>query len=183
MAFDDTKATGGQLTAAEYNNLVKTAKHVIDMDAKHSVFDSDETTPYTFKVGGLQTLVFKLAGDDSKIYGGASTTSNLRIYANSAGAYSNILFGGSGSNGMEFHVPAGDYYLFHESNTDFLKIEITAPDTTISTPDSNYNIYLAPHGTGVVKFGTYSSGATDTVDGYITIKDAAGNTRKLAVIN
>lgn len=36
-------------------------------------------------------------------------------------------------------------------------------------------------GTGVIKFGTYTAGAAGDSTGYITIKDAAGNTRKLMV--
>lgn len=36
---------------------------------------------------------------------------------------------------------------------------------------------------GPVKFGTHSTIGAETVSGYITIKDAAGNTRKLAVVS
>jgi hypothetical protein len=38
-------------------------------------------------------------------------------------------------------------------------------------------------GTGNVRFGTHSAIAAETVTGYITIKDSAGNTRKLAVLS
>lgn len=38
-------------------------------------------------------------------------------------------------------------------------------------------------GSGVVRFGTHSAIAAETVTGYITMKDSAGNTRKLAVVS
>ncbi len=49
--------------------------------------------------------------------------------------------------------------------------------------DSDIGITLLTKGTGVVKFGTHTAdGGTPATTGYITIKDAGGNTRKLAVI-
>ncbi|HWU70781.1 MAG TPA: hypothetical protein VN017_05450 [Pseudoxanthomonas sp.] len=46
--------------------------------------------------------------------------------------------------------------------------------------DSNIDISIAPKGTGVVRFGAYTAG-TVAQAGYITIKDAAGTTRRLLV--
>lgn len=50
--------------------------------------------------------------------------------------------------------------------------------------DTNIDLALTPKGTGNVRFGTYSSLASTTfsIDGFIEIKDSAGNIRKLAVI-
>lgn len=47
---------------------------------------------------------------------------------------------------------------------------------------TNIDVQLTPKGTGNVRFGTFTSNADAPVNGYITIKDAAGNTRKLATI-
>lgn len=44
--------------------------------------------------------------------------------------------------------------------------------------DENVDLALYPKGTGVVKFGTYTA-TPITNKGYITIRDAAGNTRRL----
>lgn len=52
-----------------------------------------------------------------------------------------------------------------------------------SGTSTNIDVYLVPKGTGVVKFGTHSALAGETVSGYITIKDANGTTRKLAVVS
>jgi len=49
--------------------------------------------------------------------------------------------------------------------------------------DANIDFAIAPKGTGVLRFGTHSALAAETVTGYITIKDSAGNTRKLAVVS
>ncbi|MDO7834785.1 glycosyl hydrolase family 28-related protein [Sphingobium sp. HBC34] len=47
--------------------------------------------------------------------------------------------------------------------------------------DANVDLVLGGKGTGYVRFGAYASGAT-TVSGYISVKDAAGTVRKLAVL-
>lgn len=49
--------------------------------------------------------------------------------------------------------------------------------------DTNVDLQLTPKGSGAVRFGTHSALAAETVTGYITVKDAAGNTRKLAVVS
>ena len=47
---------------------------------------------------------------------------------------------------------------------------------------SNADLSLVPKGTGLVRFGAFTSGSDAAITGHITIKDASGNTRKLAVI-
>lgn len=53
---------------------------------------------------------------------------------------------------------------------------------TATGSDANIDLYLTTTGTGVLRFGTHTGSADVAITGYITIKDAAGNTRKLAVI-
>lgn len=48
--------------------------------------------------------------------------------------------------------------------------------------DANIDIRLIPKGTGTIGFGTFTTSADVPVTGYITIKDALGSVRKLAVI-
>ena len=45
--------------------------------------------------------------------------------------------------------------------------------------ESNIDLLLQAKGTGTLRFGTHTGGGDTTSNGYITIKDAAGNTRKL----
>jgi len=49
--------------------------------------------------------------------------------------------------------------------------------------DAAVDLLLAPRGSGNVRFGSFGSSADVPVTGYITIKDAAGTVRKLAVIS
>jgi len=60
-------------------------------------------------------------------------------------------------------------------------VNITAE--TLGTGGDNIDVVITPAGTGNVKFGTHSAIAAETVTGYITIKDAGGTTRKLAVVS
>lgn len=49
--------------------------------------------------------------------------------------------------------------------------------------DANLDIQLLPKGSGVPRFGAYSSNADASITGYITIKDSSGTLRKLAIIS
>ena len=60
-------------------------------------------------------------------------------------------------------------------------VEVAAE--TAGTGADDINVRLTPAGTGTVQFGTHSAIAAETVTGYITITDAGGTTRKLAVVS
>jgi len=49
--------------------------------------------------------------------------------------------------------------------------------------DTDIDIRLNTKGSGVVRYGTHAAVTTETLSGFITIKDSAGNTRKLAVVS
>lgn len=57
-----------------------------------------------------------------------------------------------------------------------------APRINSAGNDTDIDIWLSPKGAGVVRFGTWTSNSDAAVNGYVTIKDASGNTRKLATI-
>lgn len=54
---------------------------------------------------------------------------------------------------------------------------------TAGTGTDDIDLRLTPAGAGLVRFGAHSALAGETVTGYITIKDAGGTTRKLAVVS
>lgn len=58
-----------------------------------------------------------------------------------------------------------------------------APQLAVFGSDTNIDLALIPKGTGKVRFGTHTANADAAITGYITIKDSAGNLRKLAIIN
>jgi len=49
--------------------------------------------------------------------------------------------------------------------------------------DANVDLFLNVKGSGALRFGTHSATSDVAITGFITIKDAAGNSRKLAVIS
>lgn len=49
--------------------------------------------------------------------------------------------------------------------------------------DTDVDLKLSTKGTGVLQFGTHTAIGAETVTGYISIKDAAGNARKIAVVS
>lgn len=59
-----------------------------------------------------------------------------------------------------------------------------SPSMSAQGSDTNIDLTLTPKGTGRVQFGTYTAtgGSTFSIAGYITIKDAGGTLRNLAVI-
>jgi len=59
----------------------------------------------------------------------------------------------------------------------------TIETESAGTGEPNIDLALVPKGTGAVRFGTHAALAGETVTGYVTIKDTAGNTRKLAVVS
>lgn len=54
---------------------------------------------------------------------------------------------------------------------------------TAGTGTDDLDVLLTPAGAGKVRFGTHSALAAESVTGYITMKDAGGTTRKVAVMS
>jgi len=115
------------------------------------------------------------AGSPSLSAQGSDT--NISLYYLSKGIGSHVFTTTSGAN-IQLLV----------SNTtsavNYLQISggvtTAAPVIVATGSDTNIDIALTPKGTGVLKFGTYTAGILAQA-GYITIKDAAGNTRNLLV--
>lgn len=67
-------------------------------------------------------------------------------------------------------------------------IQLTANETgspsiiQAAGTDTNIDLRIQGKGTGVLRFGTWTSNADAAVNGYVTIKDVSGNVRKLATI-
>lgn len=58
-----------------------------------------------------------------------------------------------------------------------------APGLTAAGSDTDIDLALTPKGTGRVRFGSHTAIGTETVTGYITIRDSGGTERKLAVVS
>jgi hypothetical protein len=59
----------------------------------------------------------------------------------------------------------------------------SSPVISATGSDTNLDVTLTPKGSGLVRFGTHAALAAEVVSGYVTIRDAGGTTRKIAVIS
>lgn len=97
----------------------------------------------------------------------ASSHATIEPFTSSSGGDPKVVWGISG--GTSWHGGPDN------SDSDTFKI---GTGTSIGTG----TLFFIESG-GTVGFGTHSAIGAETVTGYITIKDAAGNTRKLAVVS
>jgi hypothetical protein len=110
----------------------------------------------------------------------ASGTGRFNFYA--AGTASNVFVGTTsiggavGSESLRVTPVASAVNYLNVQGA----ITTASPSITAAGSDTNIDLALTPKGTGVLKFGTYTAGILAQA-GYITIKDAAGNTRNLLV--
>ena len=79
--------------------------------------------------------------------------------------------------GKFFHTASAvNYFQFNNA------VATASPALYSVGSDTNIDIRLIPKGTGVLRFGTWTTSADVAVNGYITIKDSAGTVRKIATI-
>jgi hypothetical protein len=121
---------------------------------------------------------------------GAATGGNPAISAQGSDSNINLALSTKGTGAFTFRNQGGSNVQFriYGTNAAVNNIGITgtaagvAPLISAEGSDTNIDLSLTPKGTGNVRFGTFTSNADTAVTGYITIKDSAGTTRKLAVI-
>lgn len=103
--------------------------------------------------------------------------SRATVYADESNALDHRL----GANAQSFRT-----YTTFTDVSNYERLAITGSGITVEsagTGTANIDLALTPAGTGVVKFGTHSAIGAETVTGYITIKDAGGTSRKVAVVS
>jgi len=120
------------------------------------------------------------ATDNAVRYGVGGSDSNITWAASSKGTFGLGLYTNDFTN-LQFAVT------HTASAVNYAQITGAATGNAVTISgagsDANIDFAIAPKGTGVLRFGTHSALAAETVTGYITIKDSAGNTRKLAVVS
>jgi hypothetical protein len=119
---------------------------------------------------------------------GGATGSGVTLSAQGSDANINTTIASKGSGGVQLN-PAnqGTPALVAAYVASPVNYALVYPSTTGNAvqfgaqgSDTNINLYLSPKGSGLVQFGTYTAGIVAQA-GYITIADAAGNTRRLLV--
>lgn len=107
------------------------------------------------------------------------TTSPDTILARDA---ANTLALRNGTNNQELRV-YGSFTSASVYDRLTLKSSSTVATVAAETDAGDMDLALTPAGSGNVQFGTHAAIAAETVTGYITIKDAGGTLRKLAVVS
>jgi hypothetical protein len=156
------------------------------------------TTNSLFKVAGLAEATI------AEFFHTASGVNYFRFQNASAGNLLTIRAQGSDTNvGMQLRVKGSQSFRFQSQDSstneefriggfssapvNFLHAYGSNAGLGFATlsaagADTDVSIRLAPKGAGTVSFGTWTSNADAAVNGYITITDLSGNTRKLATI-
>lgn len=147
-------------------------------------FYTNNQTNLQFAVGHVPNSANYVA-----VYGGAV---GGRVLVRSEGTDANIPLGlcGKDSSVQLFtdsnqtvrgfnvaHTPNGVNYFQTSSSVAGTPVALAAQGS-----DTDIGIALIPKGAGNIHFGTFTANADAPITGYITIKDAGGTTRKLAVI-
>lgn len=93
------------------------------------------------------------------------------------------------SSGVQFLGDTGQVLaLINHASSAVNYPTLTAAATAVATlgaagTATDVDVRLSPKGAGFVQFGTHTAIGAETVTGYITIKDAGGTARKLAVVS
>lgn len=140
--------------------------------------DGTTGTATAIEMGYGQQIVWRAPGN----YGGFAINSEV----STNGANSSLL---ATDNNIIFKGAAGQFLLQltrETSGVNYLRFYTRAagsgPRLEANGTDTDIDLELIPKGTGLVRFGTYSALAAETLSGYVYIKDAGGTTRKVAVI-
>lgn len=152
---------------------------IVGVEGIHNYFKAGEE----FKLfdGAVEALRVTYAAATTTIAGSNIALDDLRLEANSINTYPHIVL--TGSDNILYRTNTGRAHIFYEGASSFLSLYEDGTDDVIEGKTTNNDLYLLPDGTGVVKFGAYNAKGAETFDGFIPIKDAAGNDRKLMTCN
>lgn len=140
-------------------------------------------SPYILSAGAAANIDISLQGKGTgSVFLANNQTNYIRV--NSAATGSTPVIAPEGDTDIDLSLRGkGTGSVFLGSNAlNYVRINPTA--TTLSPGiypegETNLDLILGGKGTGVVRFGVYSATGDTACNGYITIKDLAGTTRKL----
>jgi len=123
---------------------------------------------------------YKVAANIYGIYGGGVTGDTLTLVANTVDSAPSIDITGTGGATGKIEINATDLYLCKNDGTAFINPYWNVAYGSVIYPSiANDDLTLRMNGTGSIRFGVYTAKGAEAFDGYITIKDYAGNVRKL----
>lgn len=135
---------------------------------------------------------FTFAGENAGSNGFRVRGSSTKLMLITDG--SNIIELAPGSNSIEHrngsNAQTYNQYFSYTDASNYTRMAFktatgihTIETESAGTGEANIDLALVPKGTGAVRFGTHSAIGAETVTGYITIKDAGGTSRKIAVVS
>jgi hypothetical protein len=131
---------------------------------------------------------------------GAGTSHKINWYG-SDGNVSSFINGGNDtpstrvgmsffSNGINFiNNSSESCFLINTGPSSVNRVQVNAsaasspPIIEAAGSDTNIDLLIRPKGTANIRIGTHAAITTETLSGYIEIKDSVGNVRKLAVVS
>lgn len=126
--------------------------------------------------GGLQFSITSTASAVNRVNvtGGATGVSPIiSVYGETN---TPLTLRGSGTGSVFIGSSAANYFRFNNASGG------NSPGMFPEGSDTNLDFIIAGKGTGTVRFGSWTTSGDVAVNGYLTIKDYAGNTRKLATV-
>jgi len=135
----------------------------------------DSAGATAFETASGQSFTFQGARSGATFHTYISNTSNSTVN-NGTALNISVADLNSGDPYISFGVTGASVWYMGVDNSDGDKFKI-AYGSQLGTGDT-----FMIDGAGVVQFGTFAALAGETLNGYITIRDKAGTTRKLAVI-
>lgn len=141
--------------------------------------DTEGANPIYFNTsGGLQLEVGHAASavNRARIKGAATGGSISFEAASSTDTNVSVNLRGQGTGSVFIGNSQANYARFNGASAG------NTPAIYAEGSDTNIDLLLSGKGTGVVRLGSWTTNADAAVNGYLTIKDSAGNTRKLATI-
>lgn len=110
-------------------------------------------------------------------FSGQGSDANVSLGFVSKGTFAHVFYTAGGAQLEVGHTASAVNWLRVQGAATGNPVIISAQGS-----DAAIDLWLNPKATGHVRFGTWTSNADSAINGYITIKDAAGNVRKLATI-
>lgn len=145
-------------------------------------FDAGAKKPYQSAFTNVWTRT-RFGGSDSACWGHGNGGAGMIGYVDGAGSLevrkNQISLGGIfGDEAFRAEQNGGTYNRVVVQSTDN---SVDFAQVLADSTGVNCDLLLAGKGSGVLRFGAYTAGALTPV-GYITVKDSAGNIRRLAVV-
>lgn len=129
--------------------------------------------------GATNISEISYSGGNTTVTGPSLTGNDYIIKANQVDTYPTTVW--EGNTNILNKIPTAGVFNINVNGDSYLNIDgnTYANHVTIRARYTNSDLIFQPNGTGNIRFGVYAATGDVACNGYITIKDEAGNTRKL----